>query len=270
MQYNLSALEILKIMGYVPETKNRTVLEELKQKYDILLPKTYCNFMEYAFFCPLFETSNLWTTSPFPRMFYDDIMENIDDLKSNSMENIDETDPYYPFTQVSQEEWTNLVCNYFLIGSDFGSGMVTFGIRSTDLELEDPPIYWQHEMDDVTHWRHDGQNLSQFLVEVVLNILSCMEYSTAEDALEEIGWQIEEYYDPIRDDWNTTIAELEKQGIQYDQLQPYLALDGSSIYGCYDPEKNILYVIYQESDDIISIHAIHDMNTKSVYPNPWE
>lgn len=269
MQYHLSALEILQILEYMPKKENRQILEELKQKYKIPLPKTYCDFMEYAFYCPLFETSNLWTTPTFPRMFYEDITENIEDIQTNTDEDMDETDPYYPFSQIPQEEWSNLVCDYFLIGSDYGGGSVTFGIRRADLEQDDPPIYWQHEMDEVTYWRDDGQTLSQFLLEVLYNTLSCIEYSTAEDALKENNWQVEEYYDAERDDWSTTITELEKQGIQYQQLQPYRALDGSSIYGCYDPTKNILYVIYQESDEIISIHAIHHMDTENVFQDPF-
>ena len=268
MQYHLSALEILQILGYQPKQENHKLLEQFQQKYNISLSKTYCEFMEYAFFCPLFETSNLWTIPNFLRMSYEDIAESVEELKESD-ETIEETDPYYIFVQTPQEKWSELVCNYFLIGSDYGSGAVTFGIRSSDLGQDDPPIYWQHEMDDITYWRDDKQTLSQFFVEVLLNILSCLEYSTAEDALEEIGWRIEEYYDPEKDAWHTTIDELENFGIQYKQLQPYMALDGSSVYACYEPEKKILYVIYQESAETISIHAISPMDTECVFDSPW-
>lgn len=269
IQYHLSAFDILQILGYQPEKENRKYLEQIQQKYNLTLPKTYCDFMEYALFCPLFETSNLWTIPHFLRMFYDDIADRVAELKEDDT-TTDETDPYYIFVQTPREKWSDLVCDYFLIGSDYGSGAVTFGIRCSDLEQADPPLYWQHEMDDPTYWRYDEQTISQFFTEVLLNTLSCSEYNTAEDALEEIEWRIEEYYDPETDTWNTSIDTLEKLGIQYDKLQSYKAFDGSSIYACYEIEKNILYVIYLESAETICIYAISPMDTECVFCSPWD
>lgn len=59
MQYNLSAVEMLRILGYTQLTTEEW-LEKLKQDNHISLPKTYMEFMELMADCPLLATSNLW------------------------------------------------------------------------------------------------------------------------------------------------------------------------------------------------------------------
>ena len=56
MQYNLSAVEMLRILGYTQLTTEEW-LEKLKQDNHISLPKTYMEFMELMADCPLLATS---------------------------------------------------------------------------------------------------------------------------------------------------------------------------------------------------------------------
>ena len=59
MQYNLSAVEMLRILGYTQSTSTEW-LKKLEQDNYIKLPKTYTEFMELMADCPLLATSNLW------------------------------------------------------------------------------------------------------------------------------------------------------------------------------------------------------------------
>ena len=67
IQYDLSAAELLKILGYT-QPSGRAWLEELKREKQIPLPSVYTEFMELAWQCPLFSTSNLGTGKILPRM----------------------------------------------------------------------------------------------------------------------------------------------------------------------------------------------------------
>ena len=59
MQYTLSAVEMLRILGYTLPASGEW-LEKLKQDHPINLPKIYTEFMELMADCPLLATSNLW------------------------------------------------------------------------------------------------------------------------------------------------------------------------------------------------------------------
>ena len=72
IQYDLSAAELLKILGY-SQPAGRDFLEELKREKQIPLPLVYTEFMELAWQCPLFATSNLWTGAAVPWMYYDEL-----------------------------------------------------------------------------------------------------------------------------------------------------------------------------------------------------
>lgn len=88
MQYNLSAVEMLRILGYDQPTSVEW-LEKLKQDNHICLPKTYIEFMELMADCPLLATSNLWIgkmerRSAIPRIphtYYEELREMIDDYE---------------------------------------------------------------------------------------------------------------------------------------------------------------------------------------------
>ncbi len=85
MQYNLSAVEMLRILGYNQPTSGGW-FEKLKQDNRISLPKTYTGFMELMADCPLLATSNLWVgkmehraVPRIPHTYYEELREMIDD-----------------------------------------------------------------------------------------------------------------------------------------------------------------------------------------------
>lgn len=87
VRYDLSALEILNILGYTRPAK-ALWFEQLKQAFPALL-KAYTEFMETTANCPLFATSNLWVgkmgaKAPVctPRTYYRELEEEIRSLKS--------------------------------------------------------------------------------------------------------------------------------------------------------------------------------------------
>lgn len=255
IKYDLCPVKLLEILGYEQQPSAKEWLESFMQDKKIPLPKVYLDFMERAFKRPLFKTDNLWTTPTFPGMFYEEIQECIEDEKENS-DSFDKTSPYYKLAQLPVEQWPNKVCDYLLIGSDYANGDVTFGIRKADLEQDNPKVYWQHEEDPFTKWRDTKHTLSEFLLEVLFNILSCVNYDTAESALENIGWRREEYFDPEKDDWVASKSVLKKQGIRYPELKQYLSSNGT-VFGCYDDEKNVFYVGHVDAESKeISLAAI--------------
>ena len=71
--------------------------------------------------------------------------------------------------------------------------VVTFGICETDLEKEDPPVYYLHEADSIKDWNVLTNTLSEFLGGVVCDMLSGVNYSTAQDVLEEECWEFCEF-----------------------------------------------------------------------------
>lgn len=243
MKYDLSALEMIKLLGY-----NRSIgqawLEKIKQKNQILLPKTYCEFMEFAVDCPLLATSDLWIgrmnpTECNPLMFHDMIQEIIDDGKgswSNPPSKYEQN--LSKLSQLSREQWPE---DYLLIGSDYVGGIGEFGIRKEDLQLDDPPVFWHRVGDDFAVWRLEDKKLSVFCLRVLADALSCNDYNTAEKVLEEKGWRYEEYFDIKKDDWTASKAVLRKQGISFVKLKKYNSNSGVKVYCCYDEERNVFY-----------------------------
>ena len=263
IQYDLSAAELLKILGYT-QPSGRAWLEELKREKQIPLPSVYTEFMELAWQCPLFSTSNLWTGKILPRMYYDEIQEYIDDLKAH-MDSAPAylKNRYAPFVKLPREAWTDKLADYLIIGSDFGGGEATFGIRRADLEQDDPPMYWHHERDPAAKWREDKQTLSSFLLEALWNVLEGSNYDTAERELEKSGWRIEEYFDPKKEDWVASKAVLKKQGIVYSELKRYKGDEGGKVFGCYDRDLNVIYT-GSIADGEISLSAINRAEAEKV------
>lgn len=261
IQYDLSAAELLKILGCT-QPVGREWLEQLQREKQISLPPVYTEWMELAWQCPLFATSNLWTGKVQPRMYFDEIQEYADDLKAHQG-TVNSRNRCYPFMNTPRERWTDLLDDYLIIGSDYGGGGVTFGIRREDLDQDDPPIYWHHERDPIAKWREDKQNLSAFLLENLWNVLNCVGYDTAERALEQMGWRIEEYFDPKKEDWVASKSVLKQRGIVYSQLKRYKGGEGGKVFGCFDRDLNVIYAGSLE-DGEIDLTAINRAEAEKV------
>lgn len=249
MQYNLSAVEMLRILGY-NQTVGREWIEKLEQDNHISLPKTYIEFMELMVDCSLLATSNLWVGKMernsaiprIPRTYYDELSEMIDDLKGRWPKRPGKYErALYELSQLPAEQWQGKIGNYLVIGSDYSNGMGSFGIRMEDMRKDDPPVYWHKGGDDLSIWKLESETLSDFLFNVIIEALACVDYQTAEYELETRGWRCQEYYDLKKDDWVASKSVLKRYGIDYSTVKKYKANSGK-VFCCYDREKNAFFV----------------------------
>lgn len=249
MQYDLSAVEMLRILGYTQSTSGEW-FEKLKRDNHINIPKIYMEFMELMADRPLLETSNLWVgkmehNSAVPRIphtYYDELSEMIDDRKDCWSKHPSKHErTLYELSQLPVEQWHGKIVNYFVIGSDYANGMGEFGIRMEDMEVDDPPVYWRKNGDDFSIWKLENETLSDFLLNVLIEALACVDYQTAEYELETRGWRCQEYYDLKKDDWVASKSVLKRYGIDYSTVKKYKANSGK-VFCCYDCAKNAFFV----------------------------
>lgn len=242
MKYNLSALEIMNLLGY-DKPVGKEKLESLEKANHIVLPQIYRSFMEIAHECPLLETADIWNSVDRFYFYYDELDERIadeceewDDDPESYQENT-----LYQLSQLPHEEWAKRVKNFLEIGSDFAGGIVNFGISPENMGEQDPPLFWHHEADDYMVWKPDpdGEKLSDFLLDVVLNVLALTEYDTAEDALEEMGWEYTELTleKPLQDclqECNIDLNKIKKYGRgNYNDIK---------LFCCYQENADVFYV----------------------------
>ena len=152
-----------------------------------------------------------------------------------------------------------------MIGSDFAGGIVKMGIAKKDLEQDDPYLYLQHEADPETVWKKQEKTISEFLLKVVLDVLSMVMYDTAEEALEELDW---EYTELGWDDWDDVDDEnyglsvdeiLEQKGVSLMEAQKTLCESFyQKVFCCYDEEEEIFYVgIIDDKGEITAYSISH-------------
>ncbi|MCI8808617.1 MAG: hypothetical protein HFF84_00585 [Oscillibacter sp.] len=249
MQYSLTAAEILKRLGF-QEPVGREYLNALKQECGIPLPRVYEEFMEVADNCLLLSTSDIWPGQMIPF----------------------EQRPCLLYSRLSEAEKAQ-TGDYLEIGSDYGAGIVTFGIRVEDLEQEDPPVYLQHEAEPVTQWRIAYEKLSGFLQEAVLNALALVDYGTAEEQAGGYGW---EYTDYLMEYWESHAEEdgeeeeedgsfvtedtLLQKGIDPSKVKWYECINGGKTFCCYDEAADVFYTgrwDWEEENTLYTIARTH-------------
>lgn len=272
MQYNLSAVEMLRILGYTQSTC-ADWLEKLKQDNHINLPKAYTEFMELMADCPLLATSNLWVgkmerrgAPRIPHTYYDELSEMIDDRKGRWSKRPGKYEhTLYELSQLPADQWPEKIANYFVIGSDYANGMGEFGICMEDMEKDDPPVYWHKDGDDFSKWKLENDALSDFLLNVLIEVLACVDYQTAEYELETRGWRCQEYYDLKKDDWVASKSVLKRYGIDYSTVKKYKANSGK-VFCCYDREKNSFFV-GATGEGELSLTAINRNEAEHIFLN---
>lgn len=116
------------------------------------------------------------------------------------------------------------------IGSDYAAGIVEFAILEADLGQENPPVYMHHEADDERTWKRFSDTLSGFLMYILCAVLSCETYETAQEVLEDEGWEYAECDKP------------ENIGRQYDFIQ------GLSVACGYDAETNTILSVLEDNE----------------------
>ena len=199
--------------------------------------------------CPLLGTSNLWigkmehkTSAHIPCTFYDQLQEMIDDRKNRWSKRPGRYErSLYDLFQLPVEEWSQAVDNYLVIGSDYAGGMGEFGIRIENLQKDDPPVYSHKDADGFSMWKLENEKLSDFLLNVLIEALACVDYQSAEYELETKGWRYEEYFDLKKDDWVAGKSVLKRYGIDYAAIKKYKASSGK-VFCCYDEDRNALFV----------------------------
>lgn len=270
MNYDLSAVTMLNKLGYDRPT-GREWLEKLKQDKNIVLPKTYTEFMELMVDCPLLGTSNLWVgkmahkgATFIPRTFYDQLQEMIDDRKDRWSKRPGKYErSLYELFQLPAAEWPEKIDNYLMIGSDYAGGMGEFGIRIDELQKDDPPVYWHKDGADFSTWKLENEKLSDFLLNVLIEALACVDYQSAEYELKTKGWRYEEYFDIKKDDWVATKSVLKRYGIDYSAIKKYKANSGK-VFCCYDEIRSAFFV-GSTAEGEMSLSAINRNGAENIF-----
>ncbi len=235
--YNLTAAQILQELGYKDPVAKEALIQQQQEK-NIRLPSVLFEFLCLASDCPLLATADIGTESQAPfSTLYEEIQEMIDEDQEYWEEHPDDPDnsEYYQYYKLPREQWESRVPDYLLIGSDYGAGVVSFGIRLSDLDQDDPPVYMNHECDAIADWKLWSKSLSGYLMMALCDALCCGEYKTAARALEEQGWAASKL---TREDFTRLIPDPSA-------MLKELSLYGTeSVCGCaYDGERKILVAV---------------------------
>lgn len=243
IKYDLTAVEILKLLGY-SNPIGKENLEIFEKKNNLKLPFCLFEFLSVVYDNPLFVTADIWTSLYFS---YEDIEERIEDDKEYWEENPDgcAEDEYFKFSKIPKEKWADYVDNYLQIGSDYAAGVVVFGIRKKDLEQKNPPVYMLHEADAVADWKVIYDKLSDYLMAVTLDVLSCVNYHTAENILHKKGWNFCKY-----NGLEKSKECISDNNINISKMNKYTSLYGvAAVYTCcYDDEKQTFFIFKNDED----------------------
>lgn len=249
--YNLSATEILRFLDLEKQTE-ASHLKDFEKRHHIKLPNTLIQFMLVASNNPLFSTSDIWKDVDDFRFFYKDIKERIDEEQEiwNSEPNSYGNDEYFQFAQLPKEKWPEKCSDYLEIGCDFGAGVVSFGIRTTDLKYDDPPIYFNHEENSLTDWEPCYDKLSNYLRAITCDVLLCTEYQTAKKVLAKHGWKFKEYKDPMEVE-----NLLLENTVDVSKSHNFTSFYVGETTCCCDEGANTLFIIKHEKN-VLEINTI--------------
>ena len=114
MQYNLSAVEIIRFFGYDKAAAGNKLFDFAK-KNGVTFPKEYGDFMETAYNCPLLKTADIWTDVDDLSMYYDTLSDRINDYAEDWEEapELYKEDELYQLSQLPKEQWKSRVLNFF-------------------------------------------------------------------------------------------------------------------------------------------------------------
>ena len=236
VNYNITACQALKILGYANPESGK-FLDGIEEEYNIKLPAVLRDFYKQAYGCPLLSTADIWTDKFYT--LYEVIEEQIEEFKEEYKDNPEEgaDDEYYQFSQsmaeIPREEWKEHVKNYLEIGSDYGAGVVNYGICIDDLDKEDPPVYYLNEDDEMTDWKLLCNTLSGYFMLILCDTLLCKQYRTAWEVLTKDGWDYNIYES---DEIEETAGEI---GVDLSALKPQVLSWGEVTCG-YNEERKMI------------------------------
>lgn len=175
MKYNISAIEVLKKLGYEKQTqKTKEYLEKFEAKYNITLPILLKEFRILITENPLMKTADIWT----------DLNENLFVFYYDELQELIENEvDMGEFNELSKESWNTILPDYLEIGSDVGAGVVVFAIKVSDLDKKNPNIYYHFEDEDAKVFNIIYKCLSDYFLSVVCDVLSEGAYYTASKIL---------------------------------------------------------------------------------------
>ena len=122
-RYDLTAIEILRLLGYT-EPVGKDVLLKAEQEKNLKLPPALFEFWSLAADSPLFKTADIWTKKrDFFWLSYDSIQEWIDSEKEywEKAPQKYADNEYYQLSKLPREQWGSRVENYLQIVSDYGA-----------------------------------------------------------------------------------------------------------------------------------------------------
>ena len=255
VKYNLTPVEILKLLGYT-EPISKEELERFEKENNLKFPTLLFDFLSLTRNNPLFSTADIWTRDDsLPYFSYEYIEEGIEDCRQDFEDDPEfcEENDFYPFSKIPKDQWPESVANYLQIGSDYGAGVVFFGIEEKDLAQENPPVYMLNEEDTLTDWKLIFHTLSDYLMGVLLDVLACVDYDTARHVLNKEGWS---FYENEYADKEEIEEQLSQKKIDLSAMAKHISCyDIDSFYRCcFDEEEKALYVIMND-ESIMLIKA---------------
>ena len=252
MNYDVTTVELIHLLtanGMYEPLDAEQYLGEYEKEHKITIPGCLREFMEAAYMHPILETADVWVQEEGPKWFflYEEIQEMLDEDLEEYLEN--KESHYHIFAKTPREKWGELVPDYLNIGSDYAAGVVSYGIREEDLDRENPPVYLQHEADPFTQWNMRFESISDYLLYVICDALLGVYYHTAQDILEEYGWEFERYKYDILEDAADLFKKYDIDSSRLCKIQALFPKDWQSerIVCC---QENLVFVIKIENSEV--------------------
>lgn len=252
IKYNLAPVEVLNLFGYT-EPIAKEELELFEKDNHLKLPKLLFDFLSLVRNEEFLSTSDIWVDSDFlPYFSYQYIEEGIEDCR----EDFDDPEfckenAFYPYSKLPKEQWSELVENYLHIGSDYAAGVVFYGIKEKELVLDNPPVYMLHEADELADWKLIADTLSDFLMSVLLDALVGVQYTTAQDVLNDSGW---EFYEEEYANEEEVRERLSKKKIDLSAMGKNMTFYGEigSFYRyCFDEKEKVFYIVINDISIVV-------------------
>ncbi len=252
IKYNLTPVEVVKLFGYT-EPVAKEELELFEKDNHLKLPKLLFDFLSLVKNEELLSTADIWVNSDdLPYFSYEYIEEGIEDCRDDFDDpEFCKENAFYPYSKIPKEQWSELVENYLHIGSDYAAGVVFFGIKEKELVLENPPVYILHEADELADWKLFAHTLSEYLMCVLLDALAGVEYATAQDVLNENGW---EFYEEEYANEEEVRERLSKKKIDLSAMGKNMTLYGEedSVYRyCLNEEEKTFYMVINNTSIMV-------------------
>ena len=116
---------------------------------------------------------------------------------------------------------------------------------------ENPPVYMQHEADELSDWKLIAHTLSEYLMCVLLDALAGAEYTTAQEVLVENKW---EFYEGEYGNEEELREWLSKKKIDLSAMGKNMTFYGAadSFYRyCFDEEEKVFYIVLNNTSIIL-------------------